>query len=49
MTPRDSCSICGIEDDDDMTHGVFGIMPVAFCSWCRAGIHSYCDYIKVDE
>jgi len=49
MTPRDTCSICGTEDDDDMTHGVFGIMPVAFCVWCREGIHSYCEYIKVEE
>ena len=37
MTPRDSCSICGTEDDDDMTHGVFGIIPVAFCTLIVTG------------
>ena len=48
MKELDKCSICGSEDED-MTHGLFGMMPVAFCVWCREGIHSYCDYIKVEE
>lgn len=48
MSNLQQCSICGC-DTEDMIYGYFGITPVAFCVWCQEGIHSYCDYIKVDE
>lgn len=48
MNELDKCSICNSEDDD-MVHGLFGMLPVAFCVWCREGVESYCEYIRTYE
>lgn len=39
--PRDTCSICDSEYDEDAggVQGYFGIMPVTFCEWCYSSIY----------
>lgn len=40
MVPKDVCSICGSDYDDDAGgfQGYFGICPVTFCEWCYSSI-----------
>lgn len=49
MTERTSCSICGTDEYEDLLHGSFGSMPVAFCEYCRQGIDSYCEYLRMHD
>jgi hypothetical protein len=35
---KTECSICGVEEDDQFTHGYFGSIPVSFCVWCISSI-----------
>ena len=52
FTPKDECSICGSEYDEDEggIQGYFGICPVTFCVWCYSSMtdmvlqmHDCCD------
>jgi len=38
MTPKDICSICEGEYDEECggLQGYFGIIPVTLCEWCLA-------------
>ena len=40
FSPKDECSICGSEYDEDEggIQGHFGICPVTFCVWCYSSI-----------
>ena len=33
-----TCTICGVEEDDQFIKGEIGIMQVQFCIWCLTGL-----------
>lgn len=44
------CTICSCDLDDECpVRGYFGILPVAFCSFCYSCIIDFVDELKKDE
>ena len=37
-TNKCTCTICGVEEDDQFIKGEIGILPVQFCVWCLSGL-----------
>lgn len=33
-----TCTICGVEEDDQFVKGEIGILRVEFCVWCLSGL-----------
>ena len=37
-TKKCTCTICGVEEDDQFIKGEIGMMSVQFCIWCLSGL-----------
>ena len=37
-TNKCTCTICGVEEDDQFIKGEIGMMSVQFCIWCLSGL-----------
>ena len=37
-TKECTCTICGVEEDDQFIKGEIGMMTVQFCIWCLSGL-----------
>jgi len=51
FSPKDECSICGSEYDEDEggIQGHFGILPITFCVWCYSSIVDMVYQIEDDD